>query len=265
MPVTDSFLSGMFLGATVDKDKFRAAGWICQGEPNFQFGFPKKKTIWLKRFEPADGGCCHRTIWIFVLVTLGRGGVIKAIDTATCEVHNDGSFREMGLPLIYPTTEVVGDEIKGLLSTDAQKVVASKTSGLGEVPLSVADLVEIIDKGTSQPVVKDLIKRFGLIHSPSIISAGELYNSRCGRFEFDADMLGVVKTIWVKKLGDGDDLFGLKKTATKEEVRAVLGPPTHSNDKMGWDRFDNLTRAIHVSYHENGFGMVTIMSPSAAP
>ena len=67
---------------------------------------------------------------------------------------------------------------------------------------------------------------------------------------------------------------GLYPSYTRNQVRDVLGVPTHSGEPFksaigltaSWDRFDSATHATHVEYLPDGpIAMVTLMVPEAVP
>ena len=114
MPIVDEDLTKEFTGKKIDLDKMKEDGWSDQGGKNHHFGFPQKKGLWIKQIQ-ADSPCGHYTIWLFVLVHLGRGNVLTQVEEAVHMVHNDGSYDDMGVGFFPPDVETARGEIRNIL------------------------------------------------------------------------------------------------------------------------------------------------------
>ena len=86
-----------FLGKRFNPVKALAAGWQDQGAPNFHYGMPQGKGIWIYKIDTrSEDMCCHHVWWRMVFVKLDQTGKIESIDTDVVEVFSDGHGESMG-------------------------------------------------------------------------------------------------------------------------------------------------------------------------
>jgi hypothetical protein len=114
MPVVDEILTKEFSGKVLDPLKLSEQEWSDQGGSNYHFGFPQKKGMWLKRIESANP-CGHHTIWLFVMLHLGKDNTLKQVSEAVHMVYPDGSFDDMGVGFFPPDVKTAKKEISRVL------------------------------------------------------------------------------------------------------------------------------------------------------
>lgn len=108
----------------------------------------------------------------------------------------------------------------------------------------------------------------GVLHQPIF------YDFRSHGVGLRCDRTELIRTFHLKR-PDGERLFELPFSLTRQQVRERLGVPSASGgpsrqlfgDLGPWDRFDSPTLCIHVQHEfkRDGISLVTLMDPSTAP
>ena len=109
----DSLLTNMFKGRSVDVKKMSRSGWHDQGAPNFHYGLPRKKNLWVKKITPTEH-CEYHTILLFIHVTLDGAGLIKRVDTTVHQVFNEGSYDLLEVPFFEHDYDQAKNEIEAI-------------------------------------------------------------------------------------------------------------------------------------------------------
>ena len=104
MPIINKYLTKELSGTKLDPKKMKENGWSDQGGKNYHFGFPQEKGLWLKRIKAAFP-CEYHMVWLFVLLYLGKGNVLKQVKEAVHRVYNDGSYVDMRVAFFPPDVE----------------------------------------------------------------------------------------------------------------------------------------------------------------
>lgn len=116
MPSKDEDLTNRFRLQKADLEMLKSDSWFDQGSPNYHYGLPRKKNLWVKRITPSHQ-CGHVTIWLFVFLYLDNKAGIKKVETSVHQVFNDGSYEELNVPFFPPDRETAAEEIRGILKS----------------------------------------------------------------------------------------------------------------------------------------------------
>lgn len=109
----DSHLTGLFKGQAVDVKKMLHSGWHDQGSPNFHYGLPRKKNLWVRKITPLQQ-CEHHPIWLFIHLILDDQGTIKRVDTSVHQIFIDGHYELLDVPFFPHDYEQAKNEIESI-------------------------------------------------------------------------------------------------------------------------------------------------------
>lgn len=138
MPLKDTSITAEFQGLELDVEALRRDGtWHEQGTSSRMYGFPRSRNLWVREIEPFLR-CPHASVRLFVLLRLGRGGRIKAIETAVHQCYADGTFDELLVPFFPPDRRTTREALADALTPTARAQLAWRSGDSANLVASCA-------------------------------------------------------------------------------------------------------------------------------
>ena len=229
----------------------------------------KKIETWEYCFKSAYE-CEHKMV-IATFVQVDKEGLIT---NTYAEVHRvyitlmgEGKSEIMGNDLFPDDMDKAEEAIQAVLGDGAAPRPGKEFVVEDASSVSVEALKLLIGRNAESPQVEEFLARFSLRRSPTIMGAGSSYTNDGCRIELQTGGMGYIETIFLNPAPQDQWCEGLKAGALRDEIITKLGPPTNTSQEMGWDRFDCMEAAIHITYNRQTWvaTKITLMDRATAP
>ena len=190
-------------------------------------------------------------------------------------------------------------EDEDLLSDDTEKPSPDDVETTRWPLIDASEFVEIIGRNENDNEVQDIIYKYTLYKTKTVIDKetglcvsnivheydtpkrgrdsftqhffpGSHYESLFKNIQIKADVTGRITSIWLlppPMLQRARIIENLTFDSTRADVFRTLGKPLRTSEDGEWDRYDSTKYSMHFTYLNGGKGieMVTLMHPDSAP